>query len=102
MKEENKYDVILFYLDFRCFTMSIFELLREKYYRDETTKQNMFFDMLQNFSVEREREREGGERERKMSLSLSHLPLKKEFSFIKNSETGLIRGRKSIRVVQNI
>ena len=43
----------------------------------------------------------GGEREKYVSLSLSPLSLSRKNSpFIKNCETRLIRGRKSIRVTQ--
>ena len=66
----------------------------------------MFILCVTIICVERERDKErGGERERKMSLflSLSLSPLslsRKNFPFIKNCETCLIRGRKLIKVTQ--
>ena len=56
-------------------------------------------EAIGHFCVERERERE---KERDKDVSLSPLSLSKKNSlFIKNYETCLIRGRKSIRVTQS-
>ena len=60
----------------------------------------MFFNVTKYLCWERERKR-GGEKERKMSLSPLALS-RKNSPFIKNCETRLNRGRKSIRVTQNI